>query len=81
MLLANLTINVSVEDVSGSMLWILVPLVLVMVLRRALPFVKSTMSTSRKVVSEIPFISIIAPPLLVLALLPVALSKLEPNFN
>ena len=48
-------------------------------LRRVLPFVKSMVTKSKKTMSEIPFISTIVPPLLVLALLPVALSKLEPN--
>ncbi len=84
MILANLTMDISFNDVSRRcMLWILVPLAaaIMLRLRRMLPFVKSMVTKSKKTMSEIPLLSTIAPPLLVLALLPVALSKLEPNYQ
>jgi hypothetical protein len=81
MLIASLTMNIAFEDVSSSILRVLVPLAAAIILRLALPFVKTIAMISKRITTEIPFISTIAPSLLVLALLPVALNKLEPNYE
>jgi hypothetical protein len=81
MLIASLTMNIAFEDVSSSILRVLVPLAASIILRLALPFVKTIAMISKRITTEIPFISTIAPSLLVLALLPVALNKLEPNYE
>jgi hypothetical protein len=70
MLIASLTMNIAFEDVSSSMLRVLVPLAAAIIAMK-----------SKRIKREIPFISTIAPSLLVLALLPVALNKLEPNYE
>jgi hypothetical protein len=82
MLIASLMMNIAFEDVSSSMLRVLVlVLAAAIILRRALPIVKTIAMISKRITTEIPFISMIAPSLLVLALLPVALNKLEPNYE
>jgi hypothetical protein len=45
------------------------------------PFVKSIVMKSKRITTEIPSISTIDPSLLVLTLLLVALSKLEPKYE